>query len=131
MKSSLLALVLVATAGLSACGGDDTEVPSADFLDTIAPTATVQGRLFNTDTSFGNRRPTTGTVILSGAAGAKVSDEAGPDGRFEFSVAPGDYAVTGTSPQSDGGTAQCAAQEPSTTVAAGAPTVVDVFCVVQ
>ncbi|MCX6397058.1 MAG: hypothetical protein NTV23_11270 [Propionibacteriales bacterium] len=115
---------------LAGCG--DTPSDSADpgFLDSIAPVAVVKGRLLRVTTTGTDPTPVAGTVVLSGQNGARVTDEVGPDGRFKVLVLPGDYQVTGTSPQTDGGTAQCAAKATTTTAAQGTPITVDVLCVV-
>lgn len=115
---------------VSGCGAEDKEAPSSDFLDE-SPTALVSGRLLQVDSTGSNPKPVAGTVILSGKDGAKVTTEVERDGTFEVRVYPGTFQVTGTSPQPDGGAAQCAAQDSATTVSAEAPTSVDVLCFVQ
>lgn len=131
VKILLATATALALLGLSGCGGEnEPEGPSTGFLDET-PSAVVTGTLVNVDGQGKNPRPTSGTVILTGGQGAEVRTEVGTTGTFEVKVAPGTFKVTGTSPQPDGGTAQCAAKSPVTTVSADAPTSVDVLCFVQ
>lgn len=131
VKILLATVAVLALTGLSGCGGQGgSEGPSTGFLDD-APSAVVQGRLLTVDGEGKNPRPSSGSVILSGGQGAEVRTEVGGSGTFEVMVNPGTYKVTGTSPQPDGGTAQCAAKSPVTTVSDEAPTTVDVLCFVQ
>lgn len=132
MKSVIVVAAVLSSLGLAACGGEGgAETVDPGFLDSIAPTAVVTGRLFQVDGDGGNRKPVAGSVTLTGKNGAILSDEVGADGTFELRVIPGDYQVGGTAPQPDGGAAQCAAKAGTTTVAADSTTTVDVFCFVQ
>lgn len=131
MKIRVVLATALALCVLSACGTDTKPsggTPSS-FLGT-SPLAVVKGSLLQVDLAGKNARPASGTVVLTGPNGAEVTNEVGPTGAFEIRVYPGDYQVKGTSPQPDGGTAQCAAREPKTVVSADAETVVDVLCVV-
>lgn len=131
MKIVLAVAATLALTGLAGCGEDGPSShssPDTSFLDD-APTAVVKGRLLKVS-GFAGRNPTpiAGTVSLAGQGGATSSSEVGADGTFEIRVRPGTYKVTGTSPQPDGGTAQCAAKATVTTVTADAETAVDVLC---
>ncbi|MET3960985.1 hypothetical protein ABIE44_000919 [Marmoricola sp. OAE513] len=135
MKIVVAAASVLAVLALSGCGGDgDTPTPgdimSTGFLDQ-EPTGLVRGTLYQVDADGKNPKPVAGSVILTGTRGATLSTEIDATGRYAISVAPGDYAVTGTSPQPDGGVAQCAAKARSTKVAGDAETVADVFCYVR
>ena len=130
VKILLVTATVLATLALAGCDDGPSESADPSFLDSVAPTAVVKGRLLQTDSTGKNPTPVAGDVVLTGPNGATVSGPAKEDGTFEISVLPDVYQVTGGAPQPDGGTAACKAKATSTTVAAAAPTVVDVFCVV-
>lgn len=132
MKILLTLASVLAISGVAGCGGGakPSDTTPSSFLS-ATPLAVVKGRLLQVDLSGRNPKPATGTVILIGANGAEVADEVDSRGAFEIRVYPGEYQVTGTSPQPDGGTARCAAKESKTLVSAEAATSVDVLCFVQ
>lgn len=131
VKILLAVASVLALTGLTGCGGDDKPADSPSNFLSATPNAVVKGRMLQVNLAGKDAKPTTGTVILTGKNGAKVTDEADPNGTFEISVYPGEYQVTGTSPQPDGGTAQCAAEDPKTVVTGDAVTTVNVLCFVQ
>lgn len=135
MKILVTAATALALLGLVGCGGDDEtptpfDINSTGFLDE-PPSALVSGTLYRVDADGKNPEPVAGTIILTGGKGSTLRTEVDATGRYTIGLNPGDYAVTGTSPQSDGGVAQCAAKAPKTTISLETPAVVDVFCYVQ
>lgn len=134
VKILLASTLVLAALGLAGCGEDSPEPTaptSSSFLDDQQPNAVVTGRLLKVDADGKNPEAAAGTVILTGKNGAQVSDEVDRAGIFTVSVLPGEYEVSGKSPQPDGGSALCQAANPTTKAEADSTTTVDVLCYVR
>lgn len=70
---------------------------------------------------------TSGTVVLAGPASRRIA--VGADGRFEATVPPGEYVVTGRSPLYGGGSYTCITTNAKTlAVPAGKSVSTEVWC---
>ena len=89
----VVALVVLFVAG---CSGSDT-------------TTTVHGMLRMTGGPSGATQPGVPGNVFFDAGGERTTATASPDGTFSVQLPPGEYRVTGTSPQYGSGKGTCRA----------------------
>jgi len=67
-----------------------------------------------------------GTVTATRSDGDATTVTTGSDGSFQLRLAPGNYSLSGSSPQVDGGTTECAS--PAAVTVGRSPQDTDVLC---
>lgn len=133
------AAVLTAVLGGSAlvgCSSDDGPTSPADFtpkgLVTPPPSALVRGTLQQVGGPAGTQpKPLSGRITFRHADGAVATTSVDESGRYAIALDPGDYTITGTSPQFQGGAVDCTTVKPVITLTVEDVTVADVLCQVR
>lgn len=120
----LLSTCAAAALGSACAGGSGATHPTPG----TAADGVIHGRLLAVGGPPGiSPRPLPGKVKAVGAGSTSHVATVTADGSFRINVAPGTYALTGTSPLYDSGHAQCRAQQP-VRVSAGEAVTADVYC---
>jgi hypothetical protein len=130
-----LAALLVSTAALAAlagCGSGETP-PDITFTGApsipIPPSALVRGSLLRVGgPAPGSPVPLAGTITFVGTNGTTTTD-VDATGRYAVALSPGDYRISGTSPQVAGQT--CMTVKPVITARVDAETTADVICSIK
>ncbi len=135
VKSAALVLVALLPFSLAGCGG--TDEPADGKTPSTRPSlpvavGTVQGRIVTSGGPAGaEEMAVPGTVRIAGADGSVTTADTGESGRFAIQLAPGDYTVTATSPNFNGGTGTCTTEPAVTTLRADTVSEVDVVCSIR
>ena len=124
--------LLLAGLPLAGCAAAGTQAPATGHL---AGRLVMEGGPMGPGGKQPGERPIRGTVTFTAAGHRPVTVEVGPSGRFSVALAPGQYQVSGRSPdiiEVDGTTQRelpCS-QPASATVTAGRTAVITLTCIV-
>ena len=121
MRRISLILLAIMAAGITLAGCSAPTGPPG-------PTGTLAGTLQAVGGTAGaSPRALSGQIFLHESNGTRFAVTVGANGRFSIAATVGTYAVSGRSPQFEGGATDCQASGP-VTVTQGATSTIEVDC---